>query len=88
MARRGGLPRLQLWCQDKAVKEEVLRVGVLAGDGASDVIDRLHPGEGRTYRIKSLHRPIWKPEKSMPYEIRVEKETCNTALVVNAGGLR
>jgi len=65
------------------VKEEILRVGILAGDGASVVIDRFHPGEGRTHWIKSLHRSIWKPQKAVPYEIRIEEETCHIKTIID-----
>ena len=78
----GGLRR-----QDKAVKEEIMRIRVLASDRASVLIDCFHPGEGRIARIKRLRIAVRKLEEPVPRKILVEEEACNMALVIDAGGL-
>ena len=71
------------------MKEEILRIGVLAGYDAFTraMVNRFHNRVGRLRRIKFLHRPIWKPEEPVAGEIPVEGRTCNPALVINAGSL-
>ena len=73
--------------QDKAVKEEILRIRVLAGYRVSVMIDRFHSREGRALWIKCPDPPVSKSEEPVSREVVVENKTCNMALVINARSL-